>query len=78
MKFCNSDAIVAEIFAIVVDANTESEKLAMELEENLRRKDFTEDEKIDGFNKLAKLNRPSKIKLFFQLIIRFFKRIFKK
>ena len=66
------------VFAIVVDANTESEKLAMELEENLRRKDFTEDEKIDGFNKLAKLNRPSKIKLFFQLIIRFFKRIFKK
>jgi ParB family chromosome partitioning protein len=66
------------VFAIVVDVNTESDKLAMELEENLRRKDFSEDEKIEAFKRLAKLNRPSAISLFFMAIVKFFKRIFKK
>jgi len=69
------------VFAIIVDVNTESDKLTMELEENLRRKDFTEEEKIDAFNKLAKLNRPSLLKTVFKAIIKFFQgfsRIFKR
>lgn len=66
------------VFAIVVDVNSESEKLTMELEENLRRKDFTEEEKIEAFKKLAKLNKPSKIKSFFKAILRFFKNLFKR
>lgn len=66
------------VFAIVVDVNSESDKLTMELEENLRRKDFTEEEKIEAFKKLAKLNRPSKFKILFRAIIRFFRHLFKR
>jgi ParB family transcriptional regulator, chromosome partitioning protein len=66
------------VFAIVVDVNSESDKLTMELEENLRRKDFTEEEKIEAFKKLAKLNKPSRIKFIFRSIIRFFQGLFKR
>lgn len=66
------------VFAIVVDANTESEKLTMELEENLRRKDFSGEEKIEGFKKLTKLNRPSRLKKMIKTIINFFQHLFKR
>jgi len=66
------------VFAIVVDVNSDQEKLSMELEENLRRKDFTEDEKIEAFKKLAKLNRPNFFKRFFKAITQFFKNLFKR
>jgi len=66
------------VFAIVVDAHTESDKLSMELEENLRRKDFTEEEKIEAFKKLAKLNKPSRLKIILKTIIDFFKGLFKR
>ncbi len=66
------------VFAIVVDVNSESEKLTMEIEENLRRKDFSEEEKIEGFKKLAKLNRPSRLKTMIKSIVNFFQNLFKK
>ena len=66
------------VFAIVVDVNSESDKLTMELEENLRRKDFTEEEKIEAFKKLSKLNRPSLLKTIINSIINFFRNLFKK
>lgn len=66
------------IFAIVVDVNSEAEKLAMELEENLRRKDFTEDEKLEAFRKLAKLNHPSLFRRIALSITRFFRKLFGK
>lgn len=66
------------VFAIVVDVTSESDKLTMELEENLRRKDFTEEEKIEAFKKLAKLNKPSWIKSLIKIISRFFKRLIKR
>ncbi|MBB6479056.1 ParB N-terminal domain-containing protein [Spirochaeta isovalerica] len=65
------------VFAIVVDINSEPEKLAMELEENLRRKDFTEEEKIEAFKKLAKLSRPNFFTRLFKAIALFFKGLFK-
>lgn len=66
------------VFAIVVDANSESEKLTMELEENLRRKDFSEEEKIEGFNALAKLNRPSLLKTLLKTLAYLFQKFFKR
>ena len=66
------------VFAIIVDVNTESDKLTMEVEENLRRKDFTEEEKIEAFTKLAKLNKPSRLKTIFRAVIRFFKKLYKR
>lgn len=66
------------VFAIVIDVNSESEKLTMEIEENLRRKDFTEEEKIEGFSKLAKLNRPSLLKRIMNAIAKFFGKLFNK
>lgn len=66
------------VFAIVVDVHSESDKLTMELEENLRRKDFTEEEKIEAFKKLAKLNRPSPVRVFINSILEFFRKIFKR
>ncbi|MBN2656481.1 MAG: ParB N-terminal domain-containing protein [Spirochaetales bacterium] len=65
------------VFALVVDVNSDAEKLAMELEENLRRKDFTEDEKIEAFKKLAKLNRPNFFSRLFKALSQFFKGLFK-
>lgn len=65
------------VFAIVVDAQSEAEKLAMELEENLRRKDFTEDEKTEAFKKLAKLSRPSFFVKLFRKITALFRKLFK-
>ncbi|MBI9097630.1 MAG: ParB N-terminal domain-containing protein [Spirochaetaceae bacterium] len=66
------------VFAIVVDVNTESDKLTMELEENLRRKDFTDEEKIEAFKKLAKLKRPSPMKMILKKIVKFFRDLFKR
>jgi ParB family chromosome partitioning protein len=65
------------VFAIVVDVSSESDKLTMELEENLRRKDFTEEEKIEAFKKLAKLNKPSWFFSLLKKIQKFFYRLFK-
>lgn len=66
------------VFAIVVDASSESDKLTLELEENLRRKDFSEEEKLEAFKKLAQLNRPCFLKRLFKTISLFFSNIFGK
>lgn len=65
------------VFAIVVDISSESDKLTMELEENLRRKDFTEEEKIEAFRKLAKMNKPCIITIIIKSIKDFLKKIFR-
>ena len=66
------------VFAIVVDASSESDKLTLELEENLRRKDFSEEEKLEAFKKLAQLNRPCFLKRLLKTISLFFSNIFGK
>ncbi len=47
------------IEASVVDASTEVEKLQLELEENVYRKDFSPDEVLAGYQRLARLRNPS-------------------
>ena len=75
---CAKNMNLNTVFAVIVDVESESDKLTMELEENLRRKDFTEEEKIEAFKKLAKLNRPSRIKILLRIIADFFKKNFRK
>mgnify|MGYP006916142030 FL=1 len=45
----------------------------MELEENNQRKEFTDDELLEGYHRLEKLRNPS----FFRKILNWFKRKFK-
>jgi ParB family chromosome partitioning protein len=62
------------INANVVDNLTEIEQLEMEIEENNQRKEFTEEELLEGYKRLEKLRHPG----FFYKIYLFFKRLFEK
>ena len=62
------------INANIVDNLTEIEQLEMEIEENNQRKEFTEEELLEGYRRLEKLRHPG----FFYKIYLFFKRIFEK
>ncbi|MCF0241164.1 MAG: ParB N-terminal domain-containing protein [Treponema sp.] len=62
------------INANMVDNITEIEKLEMELEENNQRKEFTEEELMEGYRRLERLKHPSLL----MRIINFFKRLFQK
>ncbi len=57
-----------QIQAIVINRKTELEKLELELEENIQRKDLNIDEISDGFNRVNKLLNPC-------FIIKFFRKI---
>ncbi len=62
------------INANIVDNLTEIEQLEMEIEENNQRKEFTEEELLEGYKRLEKLRHPD----FFYKIYLFFKRLFEK
>jgi len=47
------------IDASIVDSCTEAEKLQLELEENVHRKDFSPEELLAGYRRLEKLTSPS-------------------
>ena len=47
------------IDASIVDRSSEVDKLQLELEENVHRKDFSPEELLDGYRRLEKLLRPS-------------------
>ena len=62
------------INAIVVPVDDEVTKLEMELEENNQRKEFTDDELLEGYKRLEKLRNPG----FFYKIYLFFKHLWEK
>ncbi len=66
------------IDANIVDKTSEIEKLQLELEENIHRKDFSPEELLAGYRRLEKLKKPSirrKIAGFFgNLFGKFFRR----
>ena len=63
------------INAIVLDKNVDKvRQLEMEIEENNQRKEFTDDELLEGYKRLEKLRNPG----FFYRIFLFFKKIFQK
>ncbi len=47
------------IDASVVDLKSDLEKLELELEENVHRKDFSPNELLEGYRRLEKLKRPT-------------------
>jgi len=59
------------IEAVIVESSTEVARLEMELQENVLRKDFTSDELVSGYERLAKLMRPS----FWKRLCSFFRRL---
>lgn len=64
------------INAIVVDARDDITRLELEMEENLQRSDFTQDELAEGFRRLHKLRNPGFFRRIWNAIVRFFRRIF--
>lgn len=62
------------INANIIDNMDELETLELELEENNQRKEFTEEELMEGYHRLEKLRNPG----FFRRIWLFFKHLFQK
>lgn len=64
------------IEAHIVESSTEVEKLQLELEENVHRKDFSPEELLAGYRRLDRLLRPSIGRRFGRVIGGFFRAIF--
>ena len=65
-----------KIEVTVVDAPGKINKLEMEIEENLYRKDFTTDEIVDAYSKLEKLKNPGILRKVYLCIKKFFRKLF--
>jgi len=68
----------SSIKVLVVDNPTDIEKLEIELEENLQRKELTQEEITLGFKHLSKLLHPNIFRRIFNFFKRLFKRIFRR
>ena len=66
------------IEATIVNAPTKIDKLEMEIEENIHRKDFTTDEIVDAYSKLEKIKNPGFFRKFLQHIGNFFRKLFRR
>lgn len=69
------------INANIIDNLTEIEQLEMELEENNQRKEFTDEELMEGYKRLSRLRNPSifyRIYLFFKHLIERIAELFRK
>jgi len=62
------------INANIIDNISDIEQLEIEIEENNQRKEFTEEELLEGYKRLERLRNPG----FFYRIYLFFKRLFQK
>ena len=62
------------INANIIDNLSDLEQLEMELEENNQRKEFTDDELMEGYKRLKRLRNPN---LFYKIYL-FFKHLFQK
>ena len=67
-----------KIEATIIDAPTKIDKLEIEIEENIHRKDFTTDEIVDAYSKLEKLKNPCFVRKILQYIGKFFKKLFRR
>ncbi len=61
---------------MIVDKEKESEKLELEIEENLHRRNLTADELAEGYKRLDKLKNPGFLRRLFRAIANFFRRVF--
>ncbi|TFG64692.1 MAG: chromosome partitioning protein ParB [Spirochaetales bacterium] len=64
------------IDAIIIDKPSELEKLELEMEENLYRKNLTSEELEEGYRKMEKLRNPGFLIRLFRAICNFFRRLF--
>lgn len=62
------------INANIIDNLTDVDQLEMEIEENNQRKEFTDEELMEGYKRLKRLRNPG----FFYRIYLFFKHLFQK
>lgn len=66
------------IEAHIIDNPSELEKLELEMDENIHRKNLTPDEVSEGYLRLEKLSRPGFFKRLWKALVNFFRRLFKK
>lgn len=62
----------------IVDHEDDLEKLELEIEENIQRKDFTTDELADGYLKLERFRNPGFFLRIFLRIRKFFRKLFRR
>ncbi|MCQ2577766.1 MAG: ParB/RepB/Spo0J family partition protein [Treponema sp.] len=62
------------INANIIENMSEADTLEMELEENNQRKEFTDDELMEGYKRLQRLRHPN---IFYRIFL-FFKHLFEK
>ena len=66
------------INAIEIDVNDELTKLEYELEENIQRHDFNNEETEAAVRKIQKLRNPNIFRRIINAIVRFFRKLFKR
>ena len=62
----------------IVDGISDIEKLELELEENIHRKDFLPEEVLAGYSRLQRLRKPTVRKRIARLFVSIFNRIFRR
>ncbi len=60
------------INANIIDNMTELSQLEMELEENNQRKEFTDEELLEGYKRLERLRNPSVFRRIWKALVTFF------
>jgi ParB family chromosome partitioning protein len=65
------------INAVILENSTELSRLELEIEENTQRRDFSMDELADATKKLYHMQHPGFFRRIFNVIVRFFKWLFK-
>lgn len=65
------------INANIIDNLTPLSQLEMELEENNQRKEFTDEELLEGYKRLARLRNPSPLRRLWNALVAFFAWLFK-
>lgn len=66
------------IEVVMIEKESEIEKLELEIEENVQRKNLTPDELADAYERLERLRNPGFLRRFLEWIRNLFKRIFGK
>ncbi|MCF7927717.1 MAG: ParB/RepB/Spo0J family partition protein [Spirochaetales bacterium] len=61
--------------ALIVNTEDTADKLEMELEENVQRKELTPEEISEGYNRLERLRHPGIFHKFFQLLAGLWRRL---
>jgi ParB family chromosome partitioning protein len=66
------------ISATVVDKDDPLEKIEMEVEENVQRRNFTTDELADAYTRIDRLKNPGFFRRIWNAIARFFRKLFRR